>query len=215
MSSLIVDHPWLEFKFPAPRRVLGWTLNKPGFHMANRLLWREVRNADLSPDLNVSAWLEAELGARHALDAPCFLTSRDVRRVVEEQVQIGGVQAHCVATIGLSNAERIGARMGYRAQDWGTINIAVETNLPLTDAGLIEAVGLVAHARTAAVIEGGLRLRTGIATGTGTDCITVAAPAGDTPFAGMHTAIGEAIGKATYRAMTRGISDWMEERDGA
>lgn len=214
MTGLHVEQPWLELRFPAPRRVLGWTLNKPGFHMADRLLWREVRNADLTPDLDVPAWLASELAARGALDAPCFLTSRDVRRVVEARAQVDGITAHCVATVGLSNAERIGTRMGYGAQDWGTINIAVDTDQPLTEAGLIEALSLVAQARTAAVLEDGPILPTGRATGTGTDCITVAAPVGDTPFAGLHTAVGEAIGKATHMAMTRGVADWMEERYG-
>lgn len=211
MTALRIARPWIEMRFAAPCRVLGWTLNKPGFQNATRLLWREVRNADLPEEHDVSAWLRSELRARNAEDAPCFLTSRDVRTAVEAQATCAGQTARCVATVGLSNAERVGTRVGYGGDGWGTINVALETGTPLSDAALLEALSLVAEARTLAVIEAGLTLPTGIATGTGTDCITVAAPPGTALFAGLHTALGEAIGKATYDAMTRGVTDWMKE----
>ncbi|MGR3481375.1 hypothetical protein [Salipiger marinus] len=43
--------------------MLSWALNRPGYVRARRILWREVRNADLPPDLDVRAWLAAELDA--------------------------------------------------------------------------------------------------------------------------------------------------------
>lgn len=211
MTALRITRPWIEMRFSAPCRVLGWTLNKPGFQSATRLLWREVRNADLPEEHDVCAWLAEELRAENAEDTPCFLTSRDVRAAIETKATCAGHSARCVATAGLSNAERIGTRVGYGGDGWGTINIALETNTPLSDAALIEALSIVTEARTLAVIEAGLLLPTGIATGTGTDCITVAAPPGTARFAGLHTALGEAIGKAAYDAMTRAVTDWMKE----
>jgi adenosylcobinamide amidohydrolase len=56
------------------------------------------------------------------------------------------------------------------------------------------------------VIDHGPDLPTGRATGTGTDCIVVAAPTGTEPFAGLHTEVGEAIGAAVYTAVAGGVS---------
>jgi adenosylcobinamide amidohydrolase len=58
----------------------------------------------------------------------------------------------------------------------------------------------------ARVERGGLAI-----TGTGTDCIAIAAPFGEDPlpYAGKHTAIGEAIGACVHRAVADGISDWL------
>jgi len=52
-----------------------------------------------------------------------------------------------------------------------------------------------------------------VVTGTGTDCIVVAAPegAGGAQFAGLHTAIGEAAGDAVYRAIREGVAVWQAD----
>ncbi|AJE47805.1 adenosylcobinamide amidohydrolase [Celeribacter indicus] len=210
--ALRLARPWLEMRFAAPREVLSWTLNRPGFVTADRLLWREVCNADLTPELDVADWLAGELAAQDMTDAPCFLTSRDIRRMVETRVTVDQVTARCVATVGLSNGERIGARRVYDPASWGTINIAVELDLPLARPALIEALSLVAEARTAALVELGPDLETGRITGTGTDCIAVAAPEGEMRFAGLHTAQGEALGRAVHDAVATGTRDWIGER---
>jgi adenosylcobinamide amidohydrolase len=51
-------------------------------------------------------------------------------------------------------------------------------------------------------------------TGTGTDCIVVAAPGtdGGEAFAGLHTDIGAAIGRAVYDAVLQGGMAWVSER---
>ncbi len=57
-------------------------------------------------------------------------------------------------------------------------------------------------------------LRNGPAiTGTGTDCILIAAPEGDAPetCVGLHTAPGEAIGAAVYNATYAGAIEWIAE----
>ncbi|MGB3417794.1 MAG: adenosylcobinamide amidohydrolase, partial [Mesorhizobium sp.] len=52
------------------------------------------------------------------------------------------------------------------------------------------------------------------ATGTGTDCIVVAAPAGEPgeAFAGLHTAVGAAIGRAVHDAISQACATWIGER---
>ncbi len=209
--KLTLARPWLELRLPAPRRVLSWSLVRPGFVTAELILWREVRNADLPEDLDVTAWLRRELAARGRAGAVTMLTSRDLDAFEMTEATADGVTAHCVATVGLSNAERVGTRLDRSGGNWGTINIAVILSAPLSEAAQIEALTIAAQARTAAVIDTRHRLATGTATGTGTDCIALAAPEGHAPFAGLHTAAGEAVGRAVYDAVRRGGQVWMDK----
>ncbi|MBR9841724.1 MAG: adenosylcobinamide amidohydrolase [Rhodobacteraceae bacterium] len=210
---LTLERPWLTYDLGAPMRVLSWAVHRPGFVTASRILWREVHEDDLPHDVDAETWLANDLAARDASDAVTFLTSRDLARHHTHTACIDGITAEAVITIGLANAERIGRREDYTGRDWGkdwgTINIALRVDHPLSDIGLLEAMSLVTEARTAAVIDLGYRLGTGIATGTGTDCIALAAPPGDANYAGKHTALGEAIGKTTYAAILEGGRQWQ------
>lgn len=215
MTAAVLDRPWLSFDLGQPMQVLSWSINRPGFVTARRIVWREVRNADLPRDLDVQAWFAQELAARGETESIAFLTSRDVSRFTQSAARVGDVTVECVATVGLSNAERVGQRLDRSAQDWGTINIALRLNCGVTQAALIEALSIAAQARTAAVMDAGLDLPLGRATGTGTDCIAVAAPEGGESYAGLHTDLGEAIGAATYQATAEGSRAWMAEHRAA
>lgn len=204
-----LDRPWLTFDLGAPCRVLSWALHRPGFVDASAITWREVRNADLPADFDVAAWMPAEFAARGAGDHVGFLTSRDVTAFVETRAEVEDVVARCVATTGLSNAEAIGTRLDRSGKDWGTINIAVHVSCPLAEVALLEMLSLAASARTAAVLSVAHDLPTGRSTGTGTDCIAVAAPDGDALYAGMHTAVGEAVGRAVFDAVAQGAREWQ------
>ncbi len=208
--KLTLDSPWLVCDLGAPHQVLSWSITRPGFVTADRIVWREVRNADLSPDLNVETWLTAQLQKLGQTDAVTLLTSRTIDAFETAEAVIDGQRAFCVATTGLSNAERIGTRLDRSGKDWGTINVAVQVSAGLSQAALIETLSVATQARTTAIIDTGYALPTGVATGTGTDCIAVAAPSGYEPFAGLHTAIGEAVGQAVYAAVYQGAKVWME-----
>lgn len=209
--NLHLNRPWLEMDLTDPHRVLSWALNAPGYVTASRILWREVGNSDLPAGLDVTEWLQKELAQREALDAPTMLTSRNLDAYEVAEACVEGVQVHCVATTGLSNAERVGSRMDRRGHDWGTINLAVQVSQTLSDAALLEALSIATQARTAAVIDAHWSLPTGLATGTGTDCIAIAAPAGDIPFSGLHTPIGEALGRVVYEAIHTGTLAWVSQ----
>jgi adenosylcobinamide amidohydrolase len=214
MSRLHMARPWLCLDLAREMPVLSWAVNRPGLIRANRILWREVRNADLPEDLDVERWLERELAARDALDAVCFLTSCDIGTYVDRSATAGAVTARALATVGLSNAERVGTRLPAATHAWGTINIAVEIDTGLTDAARIEALSIATEARTVAVTEAGLELASGTATGTGTDCIAIAAPEGTTRYAGLHTDTGEAVGRAVHGCVSQGARAWMTGRQG-
>lgn len=209
-TRVTLERPWLTFDFGAPQRVLSWAINQPGFVTSTQILWREVRNADLPEDLDVDDWLHNELASRRATDAVAFLTSRDVGAFHDVSAKVEGVTARCVATVGLSNAERVGARVDRQGKDWGTINIAVHIDQAISRGAQLEAMAIAAQARTVAVTEVGLPLPAGPATGTGTDCIAIAATPGTLRYAGLHTALGEAIGQSVLRALSQGAAEWVE-----
>lgn len=220
--QLDLDPPWLVADFGAPLRVLGWAINRPGFARARRVVWREVRGADLRPGLDPAAWIAGELAGRGLGDAPALLTSRPLRHHVLRRAEVGGAVVECLATVGLSNGERVGTRRQAGQGLWGTINLAARISTPLSEGALVEALSIAVEARTAAVMETAPRSRdaaagpvaspiTGPITGTGTDCAVVAAPPGAGAYAGLHTPLGEALGRAVYAAVRQGAEDWWAE----
>ncbi len=208
MIGVTLDRPWLEVRLPRVMRALSWAPYRAGLVPTDRILWREVRNADLTPDFDVYAWFEAELAAR-APGAVGMLTSRDIGGWRRTEVEVEGVRAAAVATVGLSNAESVGARLPWHPAEYGTINLAVVLDAGLTEAAQLEAMSVAVQARTAAVMAAGLALATGPATGTGTDCIVLACNAGPERHAGLHTAVGEAVGAAARAAVAAGVADWI------
>jgi adenosylcobinamide amidohydrolase len=182
--------------------------------MARRIVWREVRDADLPEGFDVGAWLAVTLTARGEADSVAFLTSRDLGRYRQATAQVGAVSGFALATVGLSNAERVGHRRPVAASAQGTINIAVHLDAGLTEAARLEALSIAVQARTAAILDAGIPAGERSATGTGTDCLAVAAPSGNLRHAGLHTDVGEAVGRAVYDAVRAGAEDWKREAMG-
>lgn len=207
-----LERPWLTLDLYQPMQILSWALNRPGFVVANRIVWREVRNADLPEGFDVLQWLRGELAERGDAESVAFLTSRNLESVRTADARFGDTGAFVVATVGLSNAERIGSRQRAPAKSHGTINVAVCLDAALSQTGLIEALSIAAQARTAAVMDAEIKLPNGLATGTGTDCLAVAVPAGRAAdacdYAGLHTDVGEVVGRAVYDAVYAGALHW-------
>lgn len=217
MIRPIFDYPWLTLDLGRDMRVISWAPHRPGIVTARHILWREVRNADLTEDFDALAWLAQECKSRDMGRAVAMLTSRKIATFSVADASVGGVFAQAVATVGLSNAERAAPAEHHLTPayaSYGTINVAVITDCNLNDIGLIEAQSIASAARTAAVLESGAMAATGPATGTGTDCIAVAAPAGQGAFCGLHTPQGKAIAAAVYAAVREGADQWMAETGG-
>jgi len=214
MIEVELNWPWLAVNLKQSMQVLSWAVQRPGFVMTDQILWREVRNEDLSVDVDVADWLAAEVRQIGAEEAVVMLTSRNVRTYQVMTAEVDDVSAMAIATVGLSNLERVGTRLTPQEKKrvWGTINVAVVTNQPLSQIGLLEASSIVTEARTTAVLEAGIELPTGVATGTGTDCVAIAAPNGGVNYAGLHTPQGEAIGRAAYDVVKACVTDWLENR---
>lgn len=211
--NLVFAPPLLVVRFDEPMDIVGWSILKPGFATAQEVIWLEVRNGDLPLDVDPATFLRERLAA-HALDeVAAFMTSRDIRHYHVLQSRVGEVVATCVTTVGLSNAERIGTRHASDLHAFGTINTLVHVSRPLSHGAFVEAVSIATEARTAAVMESSDRRERLAATGTGTDCIIVAAPKGEKPESGvgLHTELGEAIGAAVYDATFVGAKEWRTE----
>ena len=164
-------------RFFEPQRTLGWSLLHPGFATVSDVVWVEVRDRDLPPEIDPRSFLKAKLAEAGMADALAFMTSRNLSRHHFGKRRVEDVEAFCLATVGLSNGERVGARKPIRART-GTINILACLSRPLTDGALVEALSIAAQARTAAIVETRPPGFRPAITGTGTDCIVIAAPCG-------------------------------------
>jgi len=200
--------PWLLLDLGRPHQVAGWPIVGPAWGMARRIAWLQVRDADLPPDVDPESCF-AERARRDGIIADLgLMTAAEIARFSCEEN--GSVTA--IVTAGLDNGESVQpAAIDGPAVPWhaGTINTVLHSAVPLTQAAMLEALSIVTEARTAALLDLSLTLTDGRAlTGTGTDCIVVAAPARPAAerHCGLHTALGRKIGETVYRAMKRAVT---------
>ena len=217
MITLDLARPWLRATLPPGFRVLSHAPHGAGYLATRSVLWREVRNAALGPDVDAEGWFAAQMAGQMAgqggAAAVGMITSRDIGTFTRGAAVADGVRAEAVVTLGLSNAESVGRRLPWHPADgsagFGTVNILVALDLGLTRVAQLEALAVAVQARTAAILDLGLMLPTGPASGTGTDCMALACRPGRTRYAGLHTAAGEAVGSAVRAAVARAGQDWM------
>lgn len=232
------QHSWrgqprcsLLVEFDRPREVASWALCNGGIRAGVRaFVCAQVRNADLSPQTNPDALFAQRLAALGPeLDATStvgMMTSAEVSAFQWGSATEGRrVRVWVLSTVGLANALRVGEDMrgdavtGIRS-GLGTINIACWVNAPLAPTAQLEALSIATQARTLEVLEA--KVPCGVsgawASGTGTDCVAVFSPCPGTTsgssqrYAGLHTALGMALGRATREAVARGIHEWRKRR---
>jgi adenosylcobinamide amidohydrolase len=159
----------------------------------------------------------AELAAGLGLDGPGvgLLTAARVTGIVER----GDEGVHAAATVGLRvptwAAAPDGAPDPELAPIWkpGTINIVVSVPVPLTPAAFVNAVITATEAKSQAVIEAGYP-----GTGTASDAICLAAPAGTAAgagpgvdFTGPRSPWGARIARAVHAAVLVGAIAYREK----
>lgn len=209
--------PWLVARFDGPGAVLSWSANRPGFVTATRVVWLEVKDHEIACLDDPAAFLEARLRAAKLRGAVGLMTARDVRRHHFARATVEDVAVEVLTTVGLTNGERIGRRATDPAAPArvpiGTINTLVHVSRRLTRGAMVEASSLATQARTLAVLEAGVTREGVVVTGTGTDCVALACPTVGVadPHAGLHTAVGEAIGRAVLEATRAGIAGWIAD----
>jgi adenosylcobinamide amidohydrolase len=111
---------------------------------------------------------------------------------------------------GSARVERSAAVAPSPESGSGTIVTLAFINQPCTPACLVKAATMVTEGKSTAVLD--LRMPSlqspGLATGTGTDQLAIAAPLEDDGtwarhWAGSHNTLGELLGRATHDAVTR------------
>ncbi|MBF6558899.1 MAG: adenosylcobinamide amidohydrolase [Candidatus Binataceae bacterium] len=220
---------------PAPYLALGWAPLGGGLGPADLIVNHQIEMGDRAATEAPGAYLwrvvgelerhegaaklqhEANgphraIGARDAdgaRRAVAMMTGAEIARAGVAAMRRGGLIAAAWCTAGCSNALRAGDRATAGAPAVGTINLIVTINRPLNGAAMAEAIQIATEARVIAVQAAGVvSVVSGKpATGTGTDCITMAAPAPDREnrdgtivYCGKHTVAGELIARAVMRS---------------
>jgi adenosylcobinamide amidohydrolase len=208
---------WLITRFSEDHLTASWAIVGGGIRRTRSVVWHEVSERELRPPIDAVELLASRLRGLGHSDAVGLLTSRSLESYVDVAERYRGIEARCIATVGLGNALRAGDPPGPSGRI-GTINLLCRVSVTLGPESLLEALALAAEARTLAVCEAGVPSTvSGLpASGTGTDCIVVAAPDGPAPsrYAGKHTVIGHLVGATVKDAITRGVEAWLRERGG-
>jgi adenosylcobinamide amidohydrolase len=215
--TLSPDERFLDVMFDAPQRTLSWAVVGGGFGVHRRVVWHFVTRAELAADLDPVELLRERLQGQGYEGAVGLLTARYLRPYAEARAQFGALEARAVVTCGLGNALAAGDPPAPEpASKLGTINVLCHVSARLSDAGLVEAIALASEARTAALLEFRYpsRISERPATGTGTDCIVIACPTWGPvhDYAGKHTELGAAVGRAVYAATRQATQVWLGEQ---
>lgn len=207
----VLTPPWLLIDLGAPHIVAGWPIVGPAWGTARHIAWLQVRDRDLPPGRDPagyfrrqaeSAAIRAEIGLMTAAEIAGFRCCR---------AESDSLTVEVVVTAGLTNGESVQPGASFLATSWhaGTVNSLVAVNRAMSQAAMLESIAIVAQARTAAIMDLGLSLVDGRRlTGTGTDCVLVAAPQDGVPesHCGLHTTLGRMIGETSYRAFQAAIT---------
>ncbi len=227
---------FLVAAFKRPHRVLSTCRVNGGLredltHVANYQSCEGVAHGGamgLGPDAgHAAACAEADLPpATTAL----MSTAANMQCAVMARETCAELTVQVVATAGvLGNATRAGDPAGWHERPGGSVRVErpvtdapppeagsgtivtlVFINQPCTPACLVKAATMVTEGKSTAVLD--LRMPSlqspGLATGTGTDQLAIAAPlenVGDWArhWAGSHNTLGELLGRATHDAVTR------------
>jgi adenosylcobinamide amidohydrolase len=197
-------------------RVLSWAPLGGGFRIAHLLANHQVKVDEREAVRAPRVWLArvARAAGHDPRRTVALMTGAEVARAGYALAASDGVSVGAWCTAGFSNALRAGDRATVLSTHAGTINLIVVVNRPLTRAAMVEAVQIATEARVLAVLEAGVKsVRSGApATGTGTDCIAIAAPVRATalgmraePYCGKHTLLGELVGRAALESCARAI----------
>lgn len=212
-TKIIQDGHWLTLEFREPHQILSWAVVNGGMTQSRHMAWYKVDENDMGRGMDPRVFLKEKLKQKGIDDAVGLLTSADLESFVDVEKDFCQNSARCITTVGMSNALRIGD-LPTSSKHIGTINLMVQLSAPLSDEAFVEAIAMAAEARTAAVLESrypSIRNEEP-ATGTGTDCIAIAAPVSENhrQYAGKHTDIGYLIGTVVYEAICKGVTQWKK-----
>lgn len=218
--ELHVDERSAVWDLGGAHDALGWTILGGGPTRVERVEWHHATSSDLAEGVDAERWLVDRIrsAGRSTGAVAAFLTSRRVSALSRSTVETALGPVDALATVGLGNALRVGDPPTEEAL--GTINVALRLPVPARPEALVESLAIGQEAKALVVLESGVAstLSRDPASGTGTDCAISLAPAPDATrapllrYAGKHTEIGAAVGRATRSAVERGLTAWADER---
>lgn len=222
MVKSVVDAPftlstpprWLVATFSEPWNVLSWAVVNGGFQRLAKVAWLYLRKDEIANTTSPQEWMSGEMRCANLSASAGFLTTRREHARVEAFAEEEDCRCWAVGTVGLSNALRAGDPTGELSTS-GTINLLLCCSQAVSTEAALELIALASEAKALATLESGVKSKRSAepATGTGTDYLAIAWPnTGDRQaYAGKHTAIGSAVGRATRNAIATGIREWRVE----
>ncbi len=195
-------------RLPKRMRVLATTLVNGGFVESDTMLIIQVGKGydNREPDQDMRSMCSS-LSLKS--NTVCFMTAADVPRAISvAEESHNGVHASVVATAGVVNSvvagELVPESVIASIMKPGTINVVVAVDVPLKPSGLANAIITATEAKTAAMMDCGIR-----GTGTTSDAVAVACPIGEgSYYAGTATDVGIALSRAVRKAVAESITKW-------
>ena len=175
---ITVKQPWLLADLGYRHRVAGWPIYGPAWGDATIVAWLQETGSNIQDRLRADR-IEADIG---------MMTAARIEEYRSESRRDAAMEVTAVTTADLTKG----------------VHILLHANLPLSDAAMLEALSLVAQARTEAIASLGIsRLDGSVVTGTGNDGIVVAAPHGphEVRYCGLNTALGRLIAEVTRSSL--------------
>lgn len=217
--------------FKSPWEALSWAPRGGGNTTSTSYCCLQVDNSDLPLEVEPQTVIDRFVSAASIVSPVVTLTSADIGAFCTAHASEQDVTAFVLVTTGFANALRVGelAPPPVTRPLPDTINIACWLNRSLTLEARLEALSIIAQARTLSVLEARIDSSdgSGFATGTGTDCISLFTrmptatltpaskhePTNDQslPYAGMHTSVGRVLGKVVREAMDTATTRWTHK----
>lgn len=199
-------------RLPKETAVISWAPFNGGIQKTNTLfnlgLDKDARCVDIFKNKVFDQIVNAHQLPSNSVG---FMTAANVAQYQTIFLEEDSFCVQAVATVGLTNARAIGdpadVKKSIILDRLGTINLWVACNALPGIAGQLEAIEIAAAAKAAALFEEGIKSpKTGkLAAGTGTDTIGIIATGEENQnFCGMHTLLGELIGKAVLAVIKKG-----------
>jgi adenosylcobinamide amidohydrolase len=213
-----IDGRTLAVALPEPYRVIGWAPLGGGLGRAELILNHQIELDDSAAMKSPRAYLSRFARARgsNSRRTVAMMTGANISRAGVATMRRRGLIVTAWCSAGCSNALRVGDPATIGNSGLGTINLIAAINQPLTDSALAEAIQIVVEARVVAVQNAQVvSVRSALpATGTGTDCVVVAARGSASRrtgaraivYCGKHTVLGELLGRAALRSCARALS---------
>ena len=160
-----------------------------------------------------------ELAVHMGIHAPTvgLMTAVPMTQVVTARALADGLWVECFATVGITNAVRVGewppdGLDDSQSRKPGTINIILITNASLSQAAMVGAVQVVTEAKSCVLRDHDVpSSQSGVAaTGTGTDAVVIASSLRRQGpghlYSGTHTVIGAMIGQVVTSCVVDGLA---------